>query len=113
MWTTNFSQIAGWSIKGFCVAHITREVTYYSTSIDPIDFFWIAVADVYTNIDGDCDNSITIREIIKRKIPFRIQYSVEEYENNTMEEKWYNTFINYTIVVDDPKYALMCKLTWG
>lgn len=125
MWSIALFKDSNWHTAGVCieefnVAIYSNRVTHFSRCIDdPSDLFWLALAETDPSVSEDSPAIIIVREIIKRKIPFKIQYSftdiadspVEYFDDNPMEE--YTTFINFVVVVDNPSYALICKLLWG
>ena len=110
MWTINLSRKSGWCIDYLLVDAISGKILQRSPGddIDLSDHFWSAITDSGAY---DVDNIKIIREIIKRKIPFKLQFIVTS-KRNPVPHMWYY-YINYTIVVDNPKYAVLCKLIWG
>jgi hypothetical protein len=116
MWTIDLSSSYSWCMGCTRInpKHTTGNIAYIGVRSDPSDYFWELLCDEDNNI-SDENNIEIVREIIKRKIPFKLQYhiSTTEHKHLTSKALDYNTYIDYTIVVNEPKHALMCKLTWG
>ena len=123
MWTIKLSNGYGWYLHYYGVGFKPQyRVLSSSRELDPWEQFWIALVEhEYKSMDpantttatGINYNRKIIKEIIKRKIPFKLQYNISEDHYQERDGMYYSTYIDYTVVVDDPKYAVLCKLTWG
>jgi hypothetical protein len=94
-------------VEYHCESSLNQD--YYA---DLTDMFWMEISKCENDYKIN-DNRKIIQELIKRKIPFTIQYNVYEISTLLMSILHYRTFIDYTVVVHDPKYAILCKLLWG
>lgn len=122
MWTLKLTNYHGWYIESFGVISSRYDVFDYNTYNDPQELFWIALTcyDDYkedmanrTISSGVKHNRAIIKELIKRNIPFTIEYIISYDTPMEQNAIYYETFIDYMVVVKDVKYAILCKLIWG